>query len=89
MVRPADIGQLAQGMFADPAVQVGTLCYPIDATEAVNPNTVKVVLASNGDALYFSRSPIPYPREADETSYRKHLGVYAYRREVLANYSSL
>jgi 3-deoxy-D-manno-octulosonate 8-phosphate phosphatase (KDO 8-P phosphatase) len=89
LVRPADIDQLAQGMFADPAVQVGTLCHPMDATEAVNPNTVKVVLASNGDALYFSRSPIPYPREADETRYLKHVGVYAYRREVLANYSTL
>ena len=89
LVRPADIVQLAQGMFADSAVQVGTLCHPIDATESVNPNTVKVVLASNGDALYFSRSPIPYPREADETRYLKHVGVYAYRCEVLADYSSL
>lgn len=89
LVRPADIGKLADGMFADPAVQVSTLCHPIDATEAVNPNTVKVVLASNGDALYFSRSPIPYPREADEAHYLKHVGVYAYRREVLAGYSTL
>ena len=89
LVRPVDIEQLAAGMFADPTVQVGTLCHPIDANEALNPNTVKVVLASNGDALYFSRSPIPYPREADEARYLKHVGVYAYRREVLAAYSSL
>lgn len=89
LVRPADIARLAAGMFADSTVQVGTLCHPIDANEALNPNTVKVVLASNGNALYFSRSPVPYPREADEARYLKHVGVYAYRREVLAAYSSL
>ena len=89
LVRPTDIDKLAQGMFADSAVQVGTLCHPIEATEAVNPNTVKVVLAGNGDALCFSRSPIPYPREADKTRYLKHVGVYAYRREVLTDYSTL
>ena len=89
LVRPADIGQLAEGMFADPAVQVGTLCHPIEASEAVNPNTVKVVLASNGNAMYFSRSPIPYPRTADKARYLKHIGVYAYRRDVLAAYAKL
>ena len=89
LVRPADIGKLAEGMFADPDVQVGTLCHPIEAAEALNPNTVKVVLASNGNALYFSRSPIPYPREADEARYLKHVGVYAYRRDVLATYAKL
>ena len=89
LVRPADIGKLAHGMFADPAVQVGTLCHLIEAAEALNPNTVKVVLAGNGNALYFSRSPIPYPREADEARYLKHVGVYAYRRDVLATYAKL
>lgn len=89
MVRPADIAKLVDGMLADPSVQVGTLCHPIKALESLNPNTVKVVLASNGDALYFSRSPIPFPREAEAAHYLKHVGVYAYRREVLARYSSL
>lgn len=89
LIRPADIAKLADGMLANPAVQVGTLCHSIDAAEAANPNTVKVVLASNGDALYFSRSPIPYPREADEARYLKHVGVYAYRRVVLASYANL
>lgn len=89
LVRPADISRLAQGMIADASVQVGTLCHPIEAEEARNPNTVKVVLAANGDALYFSRSPIPYPREEQEARYLKHVGVYAYRREVLAAYADL
>jgi 3-deoxy-manno-octulosonate cytidylyltransferase (CMP-KDO synthetase) len=89
LVRPGDIARLAVGMWADPAVQVGTLCHPISAGEAADPNTVKVVLATNGDALYFSRAPIPYPRDGGVARYLKHVGVYAYRREVLAAYGSL
>lgn len=89
LVRPSDIEALAAGMLADSSVNVGTLCHPIDAHEAGNPNTVKVVLAANGNALYFSRSPIPYPRDSETASYLKHVGVYAYRREVLAEYASL
>ncbi|WP_225790925.1 3-deoxy-manno-octulosonate cytidylyltransferase [Pseudomonas sp. Marseille-P8916] len=89
LVRPADIEALAVGMLADTSVNVGTLCHPIDAHEASNPNTVKVVLAANGNALYFSRSPIPYPRDDEAARYLKHVGVYAYRREVLAEYASL
>lgn len=89
LVRPTDIEALATGMLADSSVNVGTLCHAIDAKEAGNPNTVKVVLASNGNALYFSRSPIPYPRDSEVATYLKHVGVYAYRREVLAEYASL
>lgn len=89
LVRPADIEALANGMLVDRGVSVGTLCHPIDANEAMNPNTVKVVLADNGNALYFSRSPIPYPRDSSAATYLKHVGVYAYRREVLAEYSAL
>ncbi|ULL02841.1 3-deoxy-manno-octulosonate cytidylyltransferase [Pseudomonas putida] len=89
LVRPADIDALALGMLADATVNIGTLCHPIDAQEAKNPNTVKVVLADNGNALYFSRSPIPYPRDSSAASYLKHVGVYAYRREVLSKYATL
>ena len=89
MVRPADIDTLAAGMLADAQVKVGTLCHVIDAHEAANPNTVKVVLAHNGNALYFSRSPIPYPRDGEAADYLKHVGVYGYRRDVLADYSNL
>jgi len=89
LVRPADIEQLAAGMLADNGVGIGTLCHPIDSKEAVNPNTVKVVLAENRNALYFSRSPIPYPRDDAACNYLKHVGVYAYRREVLAEYPKL
>ena len=89
MVRPGDIAMLARGMWADSAVQVGTLCHPIGADEADNPNTVKAVLAGNGDALYFSRAKIPFARDDAPARYLKHVGVYGYRREVLAAYSSL
>jgi 3-deoxy-D-manno-octulosonate 8-phosphate phosphatase (KDO 8-P phosphatase) len=90
MVRPGDIDMLIAGMRSDVSVQVGTLCHPIDSDEAGNPNTVKAVLAGNGDALYFSRAAIPHPREAlPDLVYMKHVGVYAYRREVLASYSGL
>lgn len=89
LVRPEDVQKLVNGMRSDAAVAVGTLCHPVDAQEALNPNTVKVVLADNGDALYFSRSPIPYGREPEEAAYLKHVGVYAYRREVLQSYPTL
>lgn len=89
MVRPSDIAKLAYGMLADKSVQVGTLCHPISAGEAINPNAVKVVLATTGDALYFSRAPLPYERNANSARHLKHVGVYAYRRQVLAEYSDL
>ncbi|HXE55087.1 MAG TPA: 3-deoxy-manno-octulosonate cytidylyltransferase [Tepidisphaeraceae bacterium] len=56
-----------------------------------NPNLVKVVTGLDGRALYFSRSPIPFPRDATSTeqgSYYLHLGIYAYRREFLLKFSS-
>ncbi|HDS8118764.1 TPA: 3-deoxy-manno-octulosonate cytidylyltransferase, partial [Escherichia coli] len=56
---------------------------------ATEPSTVKVVVNTRQDALYFSRSPIPYPRNAEKARYLKHVGIYAYRRDVLQNYSQL
>lgn len=90
LVRPEDIEVLIAGMLADQSVAVGTLCHPLPADEAANPNVVKVVLAANDDALYFSRAPIPYPRDQEEkVTYLKHVGVYAYRRAALAHYGRL
>ncbi len=88
LIRPADISKLVQ-MMSTADVDVGTLCHSIDAEESLNPNSVKLVQASNGDVLYFSRSPIPYPREKSFARYSKHVGVYAYRRNVLERYSQL
>jgi 3-deoxy-manno-octulosonate cytidylyltransferase (CMP-KDO synthetase) len=89
LVRSKDIDTLIDGMLCDDKVQVGTLCHPINGQESKNPNTVKIVLGNDGNALYFSRSPIPYPREVESATYLKHVGIYAYRREILASYAGL
>lgn len=90
LVEPASIEKLACAMLDDPSLQMGTLCYPISAEQAQNPNLVKVVRAHNGNALYFSRGPIPFPRSGGiAPQYFGHLGMYAYRREFLMNFGSL
>ena len=71
-------------------IDVASLVFPIkDIDEINNPNNVKVVLDNNNFALYFSRSPIPYPREKNTAEYHQHIGVYAFRREALLNFSKL
>jgi len=89
LVRPSDITALAAGMRDDDSLQVGTLCHSLPSEEAINPNNVKVVLTGKRDALYFSRAPIPYPRDQKAARYLKHVGIYAYRREVLKAYAAL
>ena len=69
------------------ATTLSTVCTPADIA---NPNAVKVVTAVDGRALYFSRAPIPFDRDAaGEVSYRKHLGLYAYRKQALARFAAL
>ena len=90
LVRSEDVELLAQGMLADPSLDVGTLFHSISVEEAHNPNAVKVVLGDKGNALYFSRSPIPFPREVERhPGYKKHVGVYAYRKRILEAYANL
>ena len=61
-----------------------------DNDEITNPNAVKVIVDENNFALYFSRSPIPYPRDQDvETTYYKHKGIYAFRKEALLDFYKL
>ncbi len=60
-----------------------------DPREITDPNVVKVVTNAMGDAIYFSRCPIPYDRDLSGAPYYKHIGLYAYRREFLLEYSSL
>lgn len=91
-VEPQQISQLTS-LFDDPTTDIATLVRPFDAArgfEALfDPNLVKVVTAGNGDALYFSRSVIPYVRGVewkqwlDKTRYLTHVGMYAYRPAVL------
>lgn len=71
-------------------VEVASLMYPTVDEEIINnPNHVKVVVDKNYNALYFSRSAIPYPREKKpEQVYFKHVGIYAFRKKALLNFTS-
>ena len=94
-IQPSQVETLMH-LFDDPATQIGTLGKRFETIDAVrNPNSPKIVTDRRGFALYFSRSVIPYIRgiEADEWlihyPFLKHLGIYAYRREVLAEVTRL
>lgn len=76
------------GLFKDPSVQVGSLMRKISKEEAGNPNNVKVVTDISGNALYFSRSIVPFQRDTETAAeYYLHVGVYAYRKEALMNFT--
>jgi 3-deoxy-manno-octulosonate cytidylyltransferase (CMP-KDO synthetase) len=88
---PADLDTLVAPMKADEGIAMATLATPIiDEHEWRNPNVVKVVVAANGDALYFSRSAIPFQRVGGRQGCAlRHIGVYAYRRDFLFTFSAL
>lgn len=73
----------------NPRAAVATLATPLAAPAAADPNLVKVVCNQHGEALYFSRAPIPFDRDGLGASYLRHLGVYAYRAGVLRRYPTL
>ncbi len=78
------------GLFDRPEVQVATLAVRCPEVDIDNPNAVKVVTALDGKALYFSRATIPYDRDgAGFAGYRKHLGIYAYRKAALEKFAEL
>lgn len=75
-------------LFKDPVVQVASLMRKISKEEAGNPNNVKVVIDKNDYALYFSRSIIPFQRDNEiPAEYFLHVGVYAYKKEALMNFT--
>lgn len=85
LISPKEIHLLACA-FENPSVQIATLVNPFtDAATLQNPNVVKVVKATDGKVLYFSRLPIPYLREGGiaPAFYYRHVGIYAYRYGVL------
>jgi len=94
-IRPEQINML-MNCFSDRRVEIATLVRKVEKGEDIfNPNQPKVVLNSEGDAIYFSRSAIPYLRDTDKDkwtenhTYYKHIGLYAYRRDVLKKLTSL
>lgn len=90
LIDPNAIDAAILTVLGQPGVFMGTLKKKIEfEPEIHNPNVVKVVTDSAGDALYFSRSPIPYGGGGEHTTYYKHIGLYVYRREFLLGYSAL
>ena len=89
-IDPADLDALAGPMRADRSIAMATLATPIASPEEWhNPNVVKVVCDWRGDALYFSRSPIPFARDAAVPAQAlRHIGVYGYRRDLLLGFAA-
>jgi 3-deoxy-manno-octulosonate cytidylyltransferase (CMP-KDO synthetase) len=76
--------------FERPEVEVATLAIHCPPEEFADPNAVKVVTGLDGRALYFSRATIPYDRDRTGFSgYRKHLGIYAYRKAAIERFAAL
>jgi 3-deoxy-manno-octulosonate cytidylyltransferase (CMP-KDO synthetase) len=98
LIAPELIHSVAADLAAHPESVMATVCHAIDDTASmINPNIVKVVMDKDGHALYFSRAPIPYPRDVfaagaalptDLPVYR-HIGLYAYRVGFLKHYADL
>jgi 3-deoxy-manno-octulosonate cytidylyltransferase (CMP-KDO synthetase) len=101
LVHPEMIDSAVQPLVDDPSIPIGTVCRRIDRREeAFDPNVVKVVCDRKGFALYFSRAPIPWHRDAWAGTDRlsemqltgplyKHIGLYVYRKEFLLHYAAL
>ncbi len=103
LIPPALIRAVAQHLHDHPECAIATACHPIHDADAMrNPNIVKVVLDKQGNALYFSRAPIPYPRDAfaqytpspgeplpDNLTALRHIGIYAYRAGFLRIFRQL
>ena len=87
-IEPHVLDNLVESVIDDN--QIATIVCPIlKKQEWNNPNIVKVVINHEGSALYFSRSPIPYHRDLDFTRAWRHLGVYAFRKDVLMKLEKL
>ncbi|MCB9771174.1 MAG: 3-deoxy-manno-octulosonate cytidylyltransferase [Candidatus Omnitrophica bacterium] len=93
LIDPHVIDHLAQVLLEDTALSMATVIKRITKEDDFNnPNVVKVVIDRNKNALYFSRSPIPFDRlkkPFQENIYYKHLGLYAYRKDFLLGFKTL
>ena len=92
MIEPSAIDQAVEALRDDEEVKVATLAVPIThAPDIMDPNVVKAVLDFDGNALYFSRAPIPWVRDRAGLAHArhlKHLGLYVYRREALLDFAT-
>jgi 3-deoxy-manno-octulosonate cytidylyltransferase (CMP-KDO synthetase) len=89
LIEPGMIAEVIEPFARDPALQMCTLRRQItDPSDLTNPNIVKVVADRDGNAMYFSRAPLPFMRGSRVPAY-KHIGLYAYRRSFLMTLASL
>lgn len=93
LIDPGTVDAVASAMLEDESVQVATPCTAIlQPGDIMDPNIVKVVRDFDGNALYFSRAPIPWVRDRDESvtaHHWKHIGLYGHRREALLEFPTL
>lgn len=97
IIDPEAIDAAILGVYGEESVAMGSLKKRIlDPSDIANPNVVKVVTDLSGNAIYFSRLPIPFHRQIEtnnesrsEAVYFKHIGLYVYRRELLLRYPDL
>ena len=93
LIDPQLINEVALTLAHNPEAVMATACHPIhDEAAFLNPNIVKVVMDAQGNALYFSRAPIPYPRDEANKQHiqaHRHIGIYAYRVGFLKAYADL
>src|SRR3984885_14066255 len=93
LVEPDAIDTLVEAIESDDSVSVATLMVPVaKPADIMDPNIVKVVLDFDGNALYFSRAPIPWVRDQNapvHAQHMKHLGLYAFRRSALLDFPTL
>ncbi|NTV51694.1 MAG: 3-deoxy-manno-octulosonate cytidylyltransferase, partial [Candidatus Firestonebacteria bacterium] len=90
-ILPATIDRLCAPLVKDKTLLMSTLAAPLPTEDYSNPNAVKVVCDLQGNALYFSRAPIPHARDNGKLPSglcRLHLGLYAYRRDFLLRYAA-
>jgi 3-deoxy-manno-octulosonate cytidylyltransferase (CMP-KDO synthetase) len=88
LMAPENVDVVVDTLLASPDREIATVALPMGDEIAGDPDVVKVAIAADGRALYFSRAAIPFPR-AGLAGYRKHLGLYAYRAETLARLAAL
>ena len=90
LIEPSLIDELISLFTEDANLQMATVATELKEDEEIkNPNNVKVISDLNGYALYFSRSVIPYSRNAGKSPVYKHIGIYAYRRDFLLKYAKM
>ena len=89
LIDPKVIDELAQEFLNDTALQMASVMSIMDTEDYQNPNAVKVVTDLNNNALYFSRSLLPYPRVEGKANVYKHIGIYAYKKDFLLKFAKL